>query len=445
MSFCTSPDGRCGTDGFMKILDIAIKDLLRSTRSAIALVFMFGIPILVTGLFYFMFGRIANQDSFELPSTRVAIVNLDQSAPRLQASSGAIPGGIKASTMSELVVEVLQNEDMRELIDPVIFPDAAAAKKAVDARDVQVAIIIPAGFSSQFSDPYGEASIEFYQDPTLTIGPEVIQTILNQFMDGLSGVRISINVTLDQAGVTNFAVIEQVIERYLDGMEGRSEDLAETFLETRAAGNAPQAANPVALVIGPIMAGMMVFYSFYTGVASAESILREEEERTLPRLFTTPTSQTTILTGKFLAVFVTVLVQIIVLTVFGRFVFGIQWGQSGSLAWILAGTVLTASTFGLFVNSFLKNTKQGGVVFGGVLTFTGMLGMMRVFAVNSPSATLLGDTVSLLVPQGWAVRGFIYVLDAQPASEAQITFLVLAAWSILFFSIGVWRFGKRYT
>jgi hypothetical protein len=98
-----------------------------------------------------------------------------------------------------VVVEVLQNEEMRELIDPVIFPDAAAAKKAVDNEEVQVAIIIPAGFSAQFGDPYGEASIEFYQDPTLTIGPEVIQTILNQFMDGLSGVRIAIKVTLDQA------------------------------------------------------------------------------------------------------------------------------------------------------------------------------------------------------------------------------------------------------
>ncbi|OGO32104.1 MAG: hypothetical protein A2Z16_01435 [Chloroflexi bacterium RBG_16_54_18] len=428
----------------MKILDIAFKDLLRSTRSAISLVFMFGIPILVTGLFYFMFGRIASQETFNLPRTRVAIVNLDLAAPRLQANRGSIPGGIRASTVSELVVEVLQNEDMRELIDPVLFPEAAAAKKAVDVGEVQVAIIIPAGFSSQFSDPYGEASIEFYQDPTLTIGPEVIQTILHQFMDGLSGVRIAIKVTLDQAGVTSFAVIQQVIERYLEGLEGRSEDLAETFLETRAPGKKPETANPITQIIGPLMAGMMVFYSFYTGVATAESILREEEERTLPRLFTTPTSQTTILSGKFLAVLFTVLVQIIVLVLFGRFIFGIQWGNSWSLALIIAGTVLAASTFGLFVNSFLKNTKQGGVVFGGVLTFTGMLGMIRIFGVNSPSATLLGDTVSLLVPQGWAVRGFVYVFDAKPVSDALITFLVLAAWSLAFFSIGVWRFGKRY-
>jgi ABC-type Na+ efflux pump permease subunit len=131
-----------------------------------------------------------------------------------------------------------------------------------------------------------------------------------------------------------------VIQRYLEEMDGRSEDLAETFLETRSAGSKPEAANPVTQIIGPLMAGMMVFYSFYTGVATAESILREEEERTLPRLFTTPTSQTTILSGKFLAVLTTVLIQIIVLILFGHFAFGIQWGNGGSLAWIIAGTVL---------------------------------------------------------------------------------------------------------
>ena len=43
-----------------------------------------------------------------------------------------------------------------------------------------------------------------------------------------------------------------------------------------------------------IMAGMLVFYAFFTGVASAGSILQEEESGTLPRLFTTPTPQSTV-------------------------------------------------------------------------------------------------------------------------------------------------------
>lgn len=427
-----------------KIFDIALKDLTQSTRNAIALVFMFGIPLMVVGLFYFMFGRLSGQGNFTLPRTRLAIVNLDVSAPRLQSGRNSTPGGIRGRTLSELVVNVLMNEDMAELIDPVLYSDAAAAKTAVDDGQVQAAIIIPDGFSRQFNDLHGEATIEFYQDPTLTIGPEVIKSILNQFMDGLSGVKITINLTLDLAGEAGYSILAEVIERYLEDLADHSQDLAAAFLQVKAPGKLPEKTNAVVQIVGPIMAGMMVFFSFYTGVATAESILREEEQRTLPRLFTTPTDQSTILAGKFLAVFFTVLVQILAMVLFGRFIFGVHWGATGSLAWILLGTVLASSSFGVFVNSFLKDARQGGVVFGGLLTFTGMLGMVRIFGLNSPSATLLGDTVSLLVPQGWAVRGFVYLFNARPLSDAQITFLALLAWSILFFSVGVWRFNKRY-
>ena len=37
----------------MKSIHIALKDLTSSFRSAFALIFMFGVPLLVTGMFYF--------------------------------------------------------------------------------------------------------------------------------------------------------------------------------------------------------------------------------------------------------------------------------------------------------------------------------------------------------------------------------------------------------
>ena len=40
----------------MKAWDVALKDMTQSFRSMFAVVFMFGIPILVTGMFYFMLG-----------------------------------------------------------------------------------------------------------------------------------------------------------------------------------------------------------------------------------------------------------------------------------------------------------------------------------------------------------------------------------------------------
>jgi ABC-2 type transport system permease protein len=429
----------------MKLLDMALKDMLRSSRSATSWLFMFGLPILVTALFYFMFGRIANQGDFQISRIKVAIANLDRGGPRLHLSAGSTPGDITARTMSELVVAVLTDKELASLIDPILVADAQLARQAVDSRQAQVAIIIPDDFSRDFADPYAKARIDFYQDPTLTLGPQVIESILNQFMDSLSGVKNAIRVTLDLAPDTSYAILGQVIDQYLADFSDRSGDLADRLLLVQPTSQAAQDVNPMIGIIGPIMAGMMVLYAFYTGLSTSQSILREEEEHTLPRLFTTPTPQSTILGGKLVAVFITVFVQVNVLLLFGRYVFSIHWGNFSSVAWIMAGTVLSASAFGVFANSFLKNSKQSGALFGGVLTFAGMLGMVRTFGGNSPSAALLGNTVSLLVPQGWAVRGYIDAINNQPITAALGSFLALLAWSTLFFAVGVWRFSRRYS
>jgi hypothetical protein len=111
---------------------------------------------------------------------------------------------------------------------------------------------------------------------------------------------------------------------------------------------------------------------------------------------------------------------------------------------LAAGVILAASSFGIFVNSLLKDTRQGGVIFGGVVTVTGLLGMIRTFGINSPAATRMGDTVALLVPQGWAVRGLVEAINHQPPTQVVAEVLVLLAWSSLFFVLGVWRFRRRY-
>lgn len=51
-------------------------------------------------------------------------------------------------------------------------------------------------------------------------------------------------------------------------------------------------------MMGLTMAGQMIFFAFFTGGNSMMSILREDEEGTLARLFTTPTDRTNILMGK---------------------------------------------------------------------------------------------------------------------------------------------------
>jgi ABC-2 type transport system permease protein len=436
----------------MKILDIAFKDMLRSFRSMFALVFMFGIPLLMTGMFYIMFGNIASGGEFQLPKTRVVVANLDEGGPKFQTSTKNVPGGEQARTMGELIVNVLESKEMADLIQVSLAPSAEAAHAAVDEQKVQVAIVIPADFSKKFADPNKQAVIEFYQDPTLTIGPSIIRSILNRFMDGMAGVKIAINVFMDEAPESEYYLTGDVIQRYLDISLVQTKDVAGTLLDERAPtaasseqiSGSPASQNLLLRIVGPIMGGMMIMYAFFTGSSTAQSILKEEEERTLPRLFTTPTPQAVILTGKLVAVFLTVLVQVVVLIIAARLIFGIQWGAPVPVAMAAAGTVFIASSFGIFINSLLKTTKQGGTVFGGVLVMTGMLGMISVFAVNSPTAARLGNTVSLLVPQGWAVRGLVQAMNGAPVANVGLTALVMLVLSAAFFVVGVWRFSKRY-
>ena len=433
----------------MKAFDIALKDMTRSFRSAFAVVFMFGVPLLVTGMFYFMFGTIASDGEFTLPKTKVVIANLDAGGPKFQVNPKNIPGGKKADTMGDLIVSILQSEDMADLIEITLATSAQSARAAVDSQSSQVAIIIPTDFSHQFADVDGEAVIEFYQDPTLTIGPAIMRSILNRFMDGMAGVKIAVTVFLDEADTSESVLAGQVVQQYLNVSLAESDDPEGELLDVRNPSNgskneAAETQNLLLTIIGPIMGGMMVFYAFFTGTSTAQSILKEEEERTLPRLFTTPTSQATILTGKLLSVFMTVSVQVIVLLVAAHLIFGIQWGDFLSVALMAVGIIFSASSFGIFVNSFLKNTKQGGVIFGGVLTVTGMMGMIKIFAMNSAIANKMGDTISLLVPQGWAIRGLMQSMNGEPISGVLTTMLASLLWSVAFFIIGVWRFNRRY-
>ena len=351
--------------------------------------------------------------------------------------------------MGDLVVNILQSDDLADLIEVSFAPDPVAARAAIDSQQAQVAIVIPENFSKEFADVYGKATIEFYQDPTLTIGPDIIRAIMNRFMDGMSGVKIAIKVFLKDAAPEEQMLTGQLVQDYLDVSLAEADDVEAELLDVRTPStaepsDAEKSDNLLLSIVSPIMGGMMIFYAFFTGASTAQSILKEDEERTLPRIFTTPTSQATILSGKLLSVFLTVSVQVAVLLLAARLIFKIHWGDTLSVTLMAIGIIFSASSFGVFVNSFLKNTKQSGVLFGGVLTVTGMLGMISIFAIGSPAASELGNTVSLLVPQGWAVRGLMQSMNGDPITGLLVNTLILLVWSAVFFVIGVWRFNKRY-
>ncbi len=426
----------------MKAFDIAIKDMTRSFRSAFALIFMFGVPLLMTGMFSLMFGGSGNNDqAFTLPATKVVVANLDQGGPGFEAIKAQFPGGIQAGSMGDLILSVLQDESFANLMQVTPVDTATAARNAVNSQKAGAAIIIPADFSTRFADLESQAALELYKDPALTIGPGVIQSVMEQFMDSMSAAKIATSVTVKQTGSTDPVLIGRVTQPYLTSLATGDQDAV--LLDVRFVTTNRQSTSPLLTIIAPIMSWLTIFFAFFTGASTAQSILKEDEEGTLPRLFTTPTSQTTILAGKFLAVGLTVVVQMTVLLILGRLIFGISWGALLPVSMVTVGTILTAATFGIFLNSLLKSTKQSGLVFGGLLTFIGMLAGIPIFAQGSSAADTF-SSISLFVPPGWAVRGLLQSMNNAPLQDILVTFLALTAWSIVLFVVGVLRFQKRY-
>jgi ABC-2 type transport system permease protein len=425
----------------MKILDIALKDLLRSLRNYFFLGFGLGVPVLMGAIFYLAFGGLAGEGGFEIAQVDVVIVNLDEPLAEYDGFSAG-----------EMLADFLQSEELAELLAATEADSAADARAAVDNQEADVAVIIPAGLSAAAFDPQGRAEVEVYHDPTLTIGPGIVKSIVTQFTDTLVGSKIAAEVAYNQLSAQGATVDAMVLQNVAMQYGEWSASLATSheasaLLDIRSpAGGKEQEGNQVLAMIGGVMTGMMVFYAFYTGAASAMGTLQEEEDDTLPRLFTTPTPLSTILGGKFVAVFALVIFQVIVLMAFSSLIFKTEWGALGPLSMAIVGLVVLAASFGIFIMSWLKDTKQAGIVIGGVMTVLGMVGISSVFTANVPRAEGgITEILPLFVPQGWAMRAWRIVIDGGTVGDVLLPFAVMLALSAIFFTIGVLRFRKRFT
>jgi ABC-type Na+ efflux pump permease subunit len=421
----------------MKVLDIAGKDILRSFRSLFFIAFGFLIPLLIPGLFYLAFGGAGGGGggTFDLPATKVQVVNMDKGSPQ----AGSFVAG-------NILVDFLKSEPMASLVQVTDAADAASARAAVDRQEAGVAMVIPEGFTMAVISSTGGTAVELYQDPTLTIGPAVVKAIVSQFVDAFSGAWIAGDVTAAQFTQHNAPWRAAVGQAVFSGYTAWAQKLgsAQTLLAVRSpAGTADPNRTLVASILGLSVAGMLVFYAFFTGAASAMAILQEEESGTLPRLFTTPTPQAAILGGKFLAILANLVTQVVVLLIASALIFGLNWGRPLPLVVVAGSLIIVAASFGIFVTSLLKNTRQTGIIYGGVMTVMGMLGMISVFAVGSTNAATM-DTVALFVPQGWGVHALRIVLQGGSVGDVLPYVAVMLGLASIFFVIGLLRFRKRF-
>jgi ABC-2 type transport system permease protein len=425
----------------MKLLDMIAKDLLRSIRSRFALGMMIGAPLVIAGLLYFALGSARG----DMPAIRVGIVNLD-SLP----GPGVEGAQAMESPLGKSIRDMFFDPSVKSWIRARDYSGEAEARKAVEARQVDAAVVVPPRFTEGILAgrlPGGElGNILILSDPTLSIAPKVVRSMIDGLMDGVRGGAVAFKALsrggagLAPGGASAAAAFEEYRLWYAEFQRELSHDPARAAIRASPPPGGG-AGDAIRRILSLVMAGQLLFFAFYTGGYSMLSILREEEEGSLARLFTTPTSRVSILGAKFLSVIATLILQGLVLVALGSLLFHVDWGRPASAALAFGAQVVAAAGLGVLLIALVKSSRQAGPVLGGVLTGLGMLGgLITVAAKMPPSFEKLG----LITPQGWTLRAWRLAMSGAAPAELLFPALVAAAMGIAMFVAGAALFRRRF-
>ena len=165
---------------------IAAKDLRGALRSRFFIGVAVFVPLLVTSLFFFAFGGQVSETGKGPGMAPVRTVVVNEDAGSLQ--------------LGRVVINALSSPQLRDIVRCTELSDTAMARHALTRRQADVAVIIPVGFSRAVTDSAGWAEVVLLADPVKTIGPAIVQGILQRVLDGMSGSKILLNTYRGAAG-----------------------------------------------------------------------------------------------------------------------------------------------------------------------------------------------------------------------------------------------------
>lgn len=414
-----------------RIWAIAFKDLRATFRTPVALVWMLAAPLVLASLLGLAFG---GSEGYSIAVTKVAVANLDEGAATEQ--------GIASQNLGSELLTVLNSTDLSTLLAVEVVASETEARARVDTGATPVALIIPRGFSAAVLSATGaRESVTIYRNPAQTLGPSIVQGVVQQVLDRFIGARAAAaaaahmgaqqgrdEASLGQAAMTAAALMSEASQSASGTIDFRDPRVVET--DSREPG-----------VTGLVLSGMMIFFMFIAAANVARTILDEDFAGTLPRLFTTPTNRGVILAGKYFSVFLTVLAQAILLLLAGWLIFRIHWGGLWPVALLALDGAAVSAGIAVFLVSILRTPAQAGAISSGVFVTLALIG--GNFVGTAQVGGFFG-TVRRFTPNGWLLEAWDATMRGADAADIIVPLLVVLGFALVTFSSGILLFRRRY-
>ncbi len=407
----------------MRVIDLALKDLKQLVRDWKAAAFLIAMPIAFTLLFGFIFQGAGGEEDLRLP-----VGFLDQDDSVLSAQLLNLLGQSDA-----IRPVVLEGED------PIGMEDL---EQQVEEGDLAAAVVVPAGYGERVLDGE-EMSLPFVVDPASEAGVTAqagVQTGVARLMGGVETAHLAAQILQDQGGSADRVFLEETLREAVAAWEEppmtvrmtQSGAVTEEGEETKGVfdmENSYTHSSP----------GIMVQFTMAGLIGAAEILVLERKSKALRRLLTTAISRTGIILGHFLAMFVMVLAQILLLVGFGQFVLGVDYLREPLALLLMVVTIaLWTASMGLLIGVVAK-TEEQVIIFSLIpmLVLSGLGGAWMPLEYTSPTF----QTVGYLTPTAWAMEGLQnLIVRGMGLSSVLLPAGILLAYAGVLFGLAVWRF-----
>ena len=385
-------------------IDIALKDLRQKIRDRSALLISVVAPFALAALFSLILGGL--DDDFH---ATWGYADLD---------GGEIAVALDAGPISALETE--------GVVDVERYASAEDARSAVEAGEVEAAIIVPDGFTAAAMSGGGGA-VELVLDPDAVISGQVARSVLAGFASEIDAVQLSVATALIAGGQLPTPELTAELAERAAAMAS-SITIAELAAADRQAGYATYYAAAMAI--------LFVFLAAQFGIVSLHA---ERRSGTLARMVAAPIHWWSILAGKLIVSLVLALVSLTVIIAGTALLLGAQWGDPVAIVALMLSAALAATGISLLTVAFTRNEEQAGSAIAIVSLTLAVIGGSFFPANQGPE---LLSQLSLIAPHAWFLEGINDVSTGGDLVSAATPVLVLTLIGLVTGGLGLAR-GKR--
>ena len=345
------------------VVVIALKDLRQRLRDRSALVLGFVAPLAVAWLVSAAFGSVS---SFHMD---VAVVDRDR-------------GEVAAAFQT-----FLRSPELSELLTVTVVATEAEARAQVEDGTLNAAYVLPEGLTAAVTSG-GGLPVTVLGSVDASVAARVARSLASSFTAQIEAVRLSVATAVD-AGAPHAQAAE--------------------LAAAAAVLQPPETLKPQSSSLRPLdtisyyAPAMGIFFMLFAIGFGSRGFFLEKSGGTMERLVAAPIRPGSVVLGKSLATFVYGVTSLGTVALVTTVAFDAYWGPPLAVLALIVALGLTLVGLTALVIAVARTERQAEGL-SSILTF-GLVLLGGNFIFISAAPPLL-RTLSLLTPNGWALRAF---------------------------------------